>query len=248
MIFTFHSWVNMYWKFIYLIDLGYMIPKELVKPQSQIPNIYFRKENNKFKEHYISSNMKYESFAQFYLEKYSPLCWRWLAASTYIVLCFSTEYHGTPTKRQVSKRPVSKRLKRQVYKTSGFQNVRFTKCQVYKTSGLQNIRLQKTSINILYLWLVEICRLCCSHVCRQRDGCVLFFIFEVFCHISPLWLVISKNDKYKYFLFNKYIKFKNWTFWNHLFWNLTFWNRTFWNLMFETWRFETWRFLGVPIS
>jgi len=30
-----------------------------------------------------------------------------------------------------------------VYKTSGLQNVRFTKCQVYKTSGLQNVRLQK---------------------------------------------------------------------------------------------------------
>jgi hypothetical protein len=40
---------------------------------------------------------------------------------------------GTPTKRQVSKGPVSKRLKRQVYKTSALQNIRFTKCQVYKT-------------------------------------------------------------------------------------------------------------------
>jgi hypothetical protein len=28
-------------------------------------------------------------------------------------------------------------------KTSGLQNVRFTKCQVYKTSGLQNVQLQK---------------------------------------------------------------------------------------------------------
>ncbi len=37
----------------------------------------------------------------------------------------------------------SKRLKRQVYKTSGLQNVRFKKCPVYKMSGLQNIRLQK---------------------------------------------------------------------------------------------------------
>jgi hypothetical protein len=59
------------------------------------------------------------------------------------ICCF-----GTPTKRQVSKRPVSKRpvskrLKRQVNKTSGLQNVWFTKCQVYKTSGLQNVRLQK---------------------------------------------------------------------------------------------------------
>ncbi len=57
-------------------------------------------------------------------------------------------YNGTPTKRQASKRQVSKRLvskclKRQVYKTSGLQNVRFTKCQAYKTSGLQNVRLQK---------------------------------------------------------------------------------------------------------
>ncbi len=50
---------------------------------------------------------------------------------------------GTPTKRQVSKRRVSKRLKRHVYKTSGLQMVRFTKCQVYKTSGPQNVRLQK---------------------------------------------------------------------------------------------------------
>jgi hypothetical protein len=50
---------------------------------------------------------------------------------------------GTPTKRQVSKRPVSKRLKRQVYKMSGLQNVRFTKCQVYKMSGFQNVWLQK---------------------------------------------------------------------------------------------------------
>jgi hypothetical protein len=60
---------------------------------------------------------------------------------------------GTPTKRkvskcQVSKRPVSKRLKRQVYKTSGLQNVSFTKCQVYKTSGLQNVWLKKKHPNI----------------------------------------------------------------------------------------------------
>ncbi len=31
----------------------------------------------------------------------------------------------------------------QVYKMSGLQNVRFTKRQVYKTSGIQNVRLQK---------------------------------------------------------------------------------------------------------
>jgi hypothetical protein len=85
------------------------------------------------------------------------------------------------------------------FKTSGFktsetsdlQNVRFTKHQVYKTSGLQNVSsskhqvfktssCKKTSIYILYLWLVEIRRFCCSHVCRQSDGRVLFSILEVF--------------------------------------------------------------------
>jgi hypothetical protein len=52
-------------------------------------------------------------------------------------MCFCAQ-NGTPTKRQVSKR-----LKRQVYKTSALQNVRFTKHQVVKVSGLQNVRLQK---------------------------------------------------------------------------------------------------------
>ncbi len=62
--------------------------------------------------------------------------------------------------------------------TSGFQIVSFTKRQVYKMSDLQNVRsskrpvAKKTSIYILYLWLVEIRRFCCSHVCRQSDGCV----------------------------------------------------------------------------
>ncbi len=53
---------------------------------------------------------------------------------------------------RVSKRPVSKHLKRQVYKTLALQNVRFTKSQVVKTSGLQSVRLQnKTSIYILFV-------------------------------------------------------------------------------------------------
>jgi hypothetical protein len=43
--------------------------------------------------------------------------------------------YGTPTKRQVSKRPVSKRLKRQVYKTSGLQNVWLQK-NIHKYSVL----------------------------------------------------------------------------------------------------------------
>ncbi len=51
---------------------------------------------------------------------------------------FSTRPNGTPTKRQVSKRPVSKRLKRQVYKTLGL-----------KMSGLQN-----GSAKIIHLYSV----------------------------------------------------------------------------------------------
>jgi hypothetical protein len=116
-------------------------------------------------------------------------------------------FFGTPTKRQVSKRqvskrqvskrPVSKRLKRHVYKTSGLQNVRFTKRQVYKTSHLQNVRSskrpveKKTSIYILYLWLMQIRRFCCSHVRRQSNGCVLFSILEGFL---PYITIISNND------------------------------------------------------
>ncbi len=57
-------------------------------------------------------------------------------------------------------------------------NVRFTKRQVYKMSGIQNVRFTKFHINILYLWLLEIRRFCCIHVCRQSDGCVLFSILE----------------------------------------------------------------------
>ncbi len=38
--------------------------------------------------------------------------------------------------------------------TSGFQNVRFTKCQVYKTSGLQNVRLQKN----IHIYILYLCR------------------------------------------------------------------------------------------
>jgi hypothetical protein len=97
------------------------------------------------------------------------------------------KWGGTPTKRQVSKRQVSKRLKRKVYKTSGLQNVRFTKRKVFKTSGCK-----RTSIYILYLWLVEIRRFCCSHVCRKSDVCVLFsIILEVFL---PYIIIISNNE------------------------------------------------------
>jgi len=65
--------------------------------------------------------------------------------------------------------------------------------------------------------------------------------------------------QFLYFLFNKYIKFKNWTFWNQTFWNLTFckpdvlqtWRfetGRFETRRFETRRFETWRFVGVPLK
>jgi hypothetical protein len=126
---------------------------------------------------------------------------------------------GTPTKRlvskrQVSKRPVSKRLKRQVYKTSGLQNVRFTKSQVYKTSGLKNFRSSKRLVAKKEQYIFCTCGWWKSagSVAAMFAGkvmAVLFSIFEIFCHISPYWLVISKNDKYKYFLFDKYIKFRN---------------------------------------
>ncbi len=81
--------------------------------------------------------------------------------------------------------------------TSGLQNGRFTKRQVYKMSGLQNVRSskrlveKKTSLYILYFWLVEIRRFCCSHVRRQSDGCVLFSVLEV---ILPYITIISNND------------------------------------------------------
>ncbi len=98
---------------------------------------------------------------------------------------------GTPTKRQVSKcqvskRPVSKRLKRQVYKTSGLQNVRITKRQVYKMSGLQNVRLQKkhpfifctcgwwkSAGSVVAMWAGKV----------MAEFYSLFLRF--FCHISP---------------------------------------------------------------
>jgi hypothetical protein len=97
---------------------------------------------------------------------------------------------GTPTKLQVQNvRFQNVRFqnvwnvrftKRQLYKMSGLQNVRLIKRQVFKTSGCK-----KTSIYILYFWLVEIRRFCCSHVFRQSDGCVLFSILEGYfaiCH------------------------------------------------------------------
>ncbi len=83
------------------------------------------------------------------------------------------------------------------FKTYGLQNVSFTKRQVYKMSGLQNVRSSKRPvakkhpyIYILYLWLVEIRRFCCSHLCRQSDGCVLFSILDGFL---PYITIIASN-------------------------------------------------------
>jgi hypothetical protein len=77
---------------------------------------------------------------------------------------------------------------------SGLQNVRFTKRQVYKMSGLQNVRSSKRLVAkkhpYIYSVLVVGGRLCCSHVCRQSDGCVLFSILEGFL---PYITKISNN-------------------------------------------------------
>jgi hypothetical protein len=98
------------------------------------------------------------------------------------------------SKRQVSKRPVSTRLKRQVYKTSGLQNFRFTKRQVYKTSGLKNARLQKNIQIYLVLVVGGNPQVLLRHVSRQSDGCVLFSILEGFLpYITIMAGIISKN-------------------------------------------------------
>ncbi len=75
--------------------------------------------------------------------------------------------------------------KRQLCKTSGLQNVRYTQRQVFKMSGCK-----KTSIYILYLWMVEISRFCCSLVCRQSEGCVLFSIHR---GILPYSTIVTSN-------------------------------------------------------
>ena len=132
---------------------------------------------------------------------------------------FSPNIKGTPSKRQVSKR-----LKRQAYKTSALQNIRFTKCQVYKMSGLQNVRFTKCQVFktsgckkhpykfCRYLWLVEMRRFCCSNVWRQRDGCGLFSILEGFL---PYISIISISNL-------KTVRFETRRFENWLFDNLTF--------------------------
>jgi hypothetical protein len=89
---------------------------------------------------------------------------------------FSRAKIGTPTKLQVSKcqvskRPVSKFLKRQVYKMSGLQNDRSSKRQVFKTSGCK-----KTTTYILYMWLVDIRRF----VAAMFAGKVMAVFYSLF--------------------------------------------------------------------
>ena len=49
-ILTFRSWENIYLKFIFLFEIWITkFQKELDKPQSPIPNMYFKKRNNRFK-------------------------------------------------------------------------------------------------------------------------------------------------------------------------------------------------------
>jgi hypothetical protein len=109
-----------------------------------------------------------------------------LCRGCFILLCSSPCPIGYTHKTSGFKTSSFKTSGFKTSETSGLQNVRFTKRQVYKMSGLHNVRsskrqvYKKTSIYILYLWLVEIRRLCCSHVCRQSDGCVLFSILEGF--------------------------------------------------------------------
>ncbi len=68
--------------------------------------------------------------------------------------------------------------------------------------------------------------------------------------------------QFLYFLFNKYIKFKNLKFWSFdLYGRFETWRFETWRFVnltfckpyvetgrFETWRFETWRFVGVPLA
>ncbi len=99
--------------------------------------------------------------------------------------------------------------KRQVYKTSGLQNVRFTKRQVFITSGCKKIRLQKNTHKYSVLVVGGNSQVMLQPYLQAKWWlCFIFCFSGFFVTYHHIWLVISKNDKYKYFLFNKYIKFK----------------------------------------
>ncbi len=82
---------------------------------------------------------------------------------------------GTPTKRQVSKRQVSKS------ETSGLQNVRFAKRQVYKMSGLQNVRSSKRpfakNIHICSVLVVGGNPQVLLQPCLQAKGWLCFILY-----------------------------------------------------------------------
>jgi hypothetical protein len=55
----------------------------------------------------------------------------------------------------------------------------------YKTSGLQNVGLQKNIHKYSVLVVGGNQQVMLQPCLQAKDGCVLFSIFEVFCHISP---------------------------------------------------------------
>ncbi len=144
--------------------------------------------------------------------------WRYFI---YFYFYYNILLEGTPTTRQVSKRqvskcPVSKRLKRQVYK-----------CQVYKKSGLQKGRFTKRQVFK-------------TSGCKTTNNVLFSLVISKFDTLFPLNR--NANLAIHTFLFNKYIKLNNRTFWSFYLYE------HFETGRFETLRYETWRFLGVPVG
>ncbi len=138
----------------------------------------------------------------------------------YFYFYYNILLEGTPTKRQVSKRqvskcPVSKRLKRHVYK-----------CQVYKKSGLQKVRFTKRQVFK-------------TSGCKTTNNVLFSLVISKFDTLFTLNR--NANLAIPTFLFNKYIKFNNRTFWSF------YLNGHFETGRLETLLYETWRFLGVLV-
>jgi hypothetical protein len=135
-------------------------------------------------------------------------------------LCFT----GTLTERQVSKRPVSSRPKRQVYKTSGLQNFRFTKRQGLRNDRFTERQVFKTSGFVLHPWLriedrgkvmTEFSQIFTHSHFRGFFPILanIVFLSLVISNIGTLFFLIGLQTwQFLYFLFNKYIKFENQTF------------------------------------
>jgi hypothetical protein len=88
--------------------------------------------------------------------------------------------NGTPTKRQVSKR-----LKRQVYKTSGLQNIRFTKRQAFKIYS----RKKHPYIFCTCGWWTS-----AGSVAAMFVGKVMVCFILYFRRFFPYITIISNND------------------------------------------------------